>query len=107
MTDIVQVKLVELSMRQKDALTVLLTGRAEHNFADILKRMAAAKKLEFDMICLKPQVGPSNQRFPTTMMYKQSLLEDLMYTYREAEEIKIYEDRPKQFVDQNEHLLWI
>ena len=86
-------------MRQKDAMTILLTGRAEQNFADIVKRMVAAKNLEFDMICLKPQVGPSNQRFATTMMYKQALLEELIYTYKDAEEIKVYEDRPKQFVD--------
>ena len=83
-------------MRQKDALTVLLTGRGERNFASIIKRIVGSKKLEFDMICLKSQSGPSGQRFGSTMMYKQSLLEELIYTYRDAEEIKIYEDRPKQ-----------
>lgn len=83
-------------MSQKDALTILLTGRAERNFANIVKRMAQSKKLEFDMICLKPQQGPNHQRFASTMQFKQSLLEELIYTYKEAEEIKIYEDRPKQ-----------
>lgn len=85
-------------MRQKDAVTVLLTGRAEDNFARVIKRMVASKKLNFDMICLKKKVGPNGQRFPTTMMYKQGFLEELIYTYKDAEEIRVYEDRPKQYV---------
>ena len=83
-------------MRQEDAMTVLLTGRAEARFGTIIKRMVKAKKLEFDMICLKPQLGPHNQRFPSTMMYKQALLREILSTYKETEELKIYEDRPKQ-----------
>ncbi|KAJ5153122.1 uncharacterized protein N7482_009600 [Penicillium canariense] len=88
-------RLVKLSMDQKDALTVLLTGRGEANFAPIIKRMAASKKLDFDLIGLKPEVGPNGQLFPTTMTFKQKFLEDLVYTYEQAEEIRIYEDRPK------------
>ena len=84
-------------MRQKDALTVVLTGRAEHNFADLIKRMIASKKLEADMVCLKPQVGPMGQRFSSTMLFKQALLDDLVFTYKDAEEIRVYEDRPKQY----------
>lgn len=83
-------------MRQKDAMTIILTGRSESNFADLIKRMVASRKLEFDMICLKQQAGPKGQRFSSTMHYKQSLLEDLIYTYKEADDIKVYEDRPKQ-----------
>ncbi len=89
------VNLVELSIQQKDALTILLTGRAEHNFADLIKRIAASKKLPFDMICLKPQTGPNNQKFGSTMLYKQALLRDIVHTYKDADEIRIYEDRPK------------
>ncbi|KAI9847226.1 MAG: hypothetical protein M1838_000986 [Thelocarpon superellum] len=89
------VSLVQLSMRQKDALTVLLTGRSEAGFADLIKRMVASKGLEFDLIGLKPAVGPYNQRFPSTMTFKHAFFEDLIYTYREAEEMRIYEDRPK------------
>ena len=85
--------LVRLSMEQKDALTVLLTGRAEEGFAGLIRRMVASKKLQFDMICLKPLAGPSNQKFTSTMKYKQALLEDLMYTYKDADEIRVYEDR--------------
>ena len=84
-------------MRQKDAMTILLTGRGERNFGALIKRMVASKKLDFDMVCLKQQVGPKGQRFSSTMHYKQSLLEDLIYTYKEAEEIRVYEDRPKQY----------
>ena len=80
-------------------MTILLTGRAERNFADTIKRMVAAKKLVFDMICLKPSVGPSGQRLQSTQMYKQTLLKDIIFTYKEIEELKIYEDRPKQYVE--------
>ncbi len=83
-------------MEQDDALTVLLTGRGAHNFADLIKRIVASKKLSFDMICLKPATGPNGQRFSSTMNFKQGLLEDLVNTYREANELKVYEDRPKQ-----------
>ena len=84
-------------MEQDDALTVLLTGRAENNFADLIKRIVASKKLSFDMICMKPEIGPNSQRFSSTMNFKQVLLEDLVYTYKEASELKVYEDRPKQY----------
>ncbi|KAI4729982.1 hypothetical protein E4T49_02188 [Aureobasidium sp. EXF-10728] len=89
------VDLVRLSMEQKDALTVLLTGRNERGFADLVTRMFRSKKLEFDMVCLKPAVGPSGQRFSSTMLFKQDLLRDLVCTYSDADEIRIYEDRPK------------
>ncbi|PYI07571.1 tat pathway signal sequence [Aspergillus sclerotiicarbonarius CBS 121057] len=89
------VQLVKLSMEQKDALTVLLTGRGENNFSDLLRRMVESKKLDFDLICLKPEVGPRSQRFSTTMEFKQTFLEDLVLTYDQAEEIRVYEDRVK------------
>ena len=89
------VNLVDLSIQQKDALTVLLTGRGEHNFAELIKRIVASKKLSFDMICLRPQAGPNNQKFFSTMLYKQALLKDIVHTYKDADEIRIYEDRPK------------
>lgn len=92
------VELVELSMKQKDALTVLLTGRGEANFTDIVKRIVASKKLEFDLICLKPEVGPNGQQFSTTLSFKQSFFEDLIVTYHESDEIRVYDDRIKQYV---------
>lgn len=83
-------------MKQDDALTILLTGRAEHNFVQVVRKIVTSKQLVFDMICLKPQAGPNNQRFSSTMKYKQALLADLIHTYKDASEIRIYEDRPKQ-----------
>jgi hypothetical protein len=85
-------------MKQKDALTVLLTGRSESGFADLIKRMVKSRSLEFDMVCLKPEVGPNSQRFSTTMNFKQVFLEDLILTYKQAEEMRVYEDRIKQYV---------
>lgn len=90
------VELVRLSMEQKDALSVLLTGRNETNFAPLVKRILASKKLSFDLICLKPAVSPStSQPFSSTMNFKQALLSSLVNTYAAASEIRIYEDRPK------------
>lgn len=83
-------------MQQKDVLTVLLTGRAESSFADIIKRIIASRSLEFDIVCLKPEVGPNNQRFSSTINFKQLFFEDLMFTYRNADEIRVYEDRIRQ-----------
>lgn len=82
-------------MEQKDALTVLLTGRSENGFAELLKKMVASKRLNFDMIVLKPARGPNNQSFGSTMLFKQAFLQALMETYSGSEEIKVYEDRVK------------
>lgn len=89
------IQLIKLSMQQKDALTVLLTGRSEVGFGELIKRMVKSKGMEFDMVVLKPKVGPNNQRFSSTMAFKQHFLETLMETYSKAEEIRVYEDRIK------------
>lgn len=93
-----KVELVELSMQQKDVLTVLLTGRAESAFSDIVKRIIASRSLEFDIVCLKPEIGPNSQRFSSTINFKQIFLEDLIFTYKNADEIRVYEDRIRQYV---------
>jgi uncharacterized membrane protein YgcG len=82
-------------MEQKDALTVLLTGRSEEGFTELLKKMVASRGLGFDMVVLKPKAGPNNQRFSSTMAFKQVYLETLVETYKGADEIRVYEDRPK------------
>jgi hypothetical protein len=87
------VELIELSMQQKDALSILLTGRSETGFAELVKRMIASKGLDVDMVVLKPAAGPNNQKFSSTMAFKQVFLETLVETYKDAEEIRIYEDR--------------
>jgi hypothetical protein len=89
------VELIGLTMQQKDALCVLLTGRSESGFSDLIKRMVTSKGLEFDLVTLKPAVGPNNERFANTMVFKQAFLQTLMETYKHAEEIRIYEDRIK------------
>ncbi|WEW60132.1 hypothetical protein PRK78_005617 [Emydomyces testavorans] len=89
----VRVELVQLSIKQKDVLTVLLTGRAESAFADIINRIVKSRALEFDLVCLKPEIGPNNQRFSTTINFKQIFLEDLVFTYKHTDEIRVYEDR--------------
>lgn len=47
------------------------------------------------MVSLKPPVGPNGERFTSTMHFKQMFLTRVMETYTEAEEIRVYEDRPK------------
>lgn len=89
------VDLVRSSMESKDALTVLLTGRGETNFADLINRIANSKELDFDLVALKPEVGPTGAHFESTMAFKQAFLNDLVLTYKHAEEIRIYEDRPR------------
>ncbi|KAE9572405.1 hypotheticall protein [Colletotrichum fructicola] len=89
------VDLVRLSIKQKDALCVLLTGRSERGFGDLIKKMIQSKVLDFDMVGLKPAVSPTNQAFSSTMHFKQLFLTAVMETYKNADEIRIYEDRPK------------
>lgn len=89
------VDLVRLSMKQKDALCVLLTGRSEQRYAELVKRICRSKGLEFDMMGLKPGAGPQGERFSNTMGFKQAFLDAIMETYRDADEMRIYEDRHK------------
>ncbi|KAK2593728.1 hypothetical protein QQS21_008546 [Conoideocrella luteorostrata] len=89
------VDLARLTIKQPDALCVLLTGRSEKSFSELVKKMVAAKGLEFDIVSLKPQVSPTNQRFQSTMHFKQLFLNSLLETYKQAAEIRVYEDRPK------------
>lgn len=71
LTRSMKVSLVKLSMKQKDALNVLLTGRSENDFADLIRKIVNSKGLEFDMVCLKPEAGPSNQRFASETLCLQ------------------------------------
>ncbi|KAI1260288.1 hypothetical protein F5Y18DRAFT_406172 [Xylariaceae sp. FL1019] len=87
------VELVQLSMKQKDALTVLLTGRSVKGFSELVPRILKSKGLQFDMIGLKPVAGPNGESFSSTMLFKQAFLAAIMETYANATEIRIYEDR--------------
>jgi hypothetical protein len=89
------VELCRLSKEDPQTLTILLTGRNEDRFKDLIGRMIASRSLEFDMVVLKPSVGPTGQKFNSTMLFKQAFLKETIFTYSTAEEIKVYEDRPK------------
>ncbi|KAF2717218.1 hypothetical protein K431DRAFT_277379 [Polychaeton citri CBS 116435] len=89
------VELVRLSASSEDTVSVLLTGRSEKPFTGLLGRMLKSKGLEFDLVGLKPTASPEGQKINSTMMFKQLFLRDLIYTYREADEVRVYEDRPK------------
>jgi hypothetical protein len=97
------VQLVQLSIQSKDVLTVLLTGRGETNFAGLVNRICHAKGLDFDLVVLKPEVGPAGQRFESTMAFKQEFLRELVFTYKQADEVRIYEDRTKHVKGFREH----
>ncbi|KAF8461122.1 hypothetical protein BDZ91DRAFT_388243 [Kalaharituber pfeilii] len=87
------VSLVELSMAQKDTLRILLTGRSVKGFSELIQRMVDAKKLEFDIICLKPEEGPEGEKIANTKDFKTTFLTKVMDTYVHTEDIKVYEDR--------------
>lgn len=89
------VDLVRLSMEDPHAFTVLLTGRQEKGFSELIGTMLATKKLEFDVVALKPSISPTGEVFSSTMNFKQAILRDIAFTYRNANELRIYEDRPK------------
>ncbi|KAI0165200.1 hypothetical protein GGR52DRAFT_575291 [Hypoxylon sp. FL1284] len=92
------VELVRLTMQQEDALCVLLTGRSEPEFSQLLKKIITSKGLDFDMVGLKPPVGPNNERFQSTMNFKQIFILSLLATYTNLDEIRIYEDRHEHVV---------
>ncbi|RPB17758.1 hypothetical protein P167DRAFT_531284 [Morchella conica CCBAS932] len=89
------VDLVELSRKQNDALTILLTGRSVSGFSDLIQRMVASKGLDFDIIALKPGTGPNLEHIRSTILFKCMFLEDVLNTYHGVEEIRVYEDRVK------------
>lgn len=87
------VSLVELSMAQRDTLKILLTGRSVKGFSELIQRIVATRNLEFDMICLKPEVGPDGEKIQNTKQFKTMFLSKVMDTYVHVEDLKIYEDR--------------
>jgi len=78
------------SISRKDVLTVLLSGRSESKFPDLILRIVKSKGLEFDLVCLKPAVTPSNVQVRTTMQYKIEFLKSIVYTYKHAGEITVF-----------------
>ncbi|QIX00219.1 hypothetical protein AMS68_005736 [Peltaster fructicola] len=89
------VDLARITSEDTEALSVLLTGRGEKNFSELLQRIFKAKGLRFDIVALKPAVSPTGKVFDNTLQFKTTLLRDIVYTYTDAEELRMYEDRPK------------
>jgi len=83
------VQLVELSMQQKDALTVLLTGRGDTGFAELVHRIVKSRGLVFDMIVLKSKIMPTGQQSQNTLAFKTAFLAQLLNIYSEAQELRL------------------
>lgn len=79
---------MELSGKQKDALTILLTGRSAKGYSNLIRRIVASKKLEFDIIVLRPDTGPNLEHIRSTILFKCMFLEDVLDTYKDVEEIR-------------------
>jgi len=88
------VKAARQSIASEETLTVLLTGRAEAKFQELISRILRSRGLIFDLVCLKPTVTPTNVQVTSTMHYKSELTKSLVYTYKRAQTIRIWEDRP-------------
>lgn len=82
------VSLVELSAKQKNALTILLTGRSVKGYSGLIQRMVASKNLEFEVVALKPEAGPNSEHLRSTILFKCMFLEDVLNTYPDVEEIR-------------------
>jgi HAD domain family 1 in Swiss Army Knife RNA repair proteins len=87
------VDLARVSSQTDGVLTILMTGRLQDRFADLIGKMVLSKGLDFDMICMKPRKGLDGKPFRSTEDYKQTLLKILLDTYKDATEVRIYEDR--------------
>ena len=59
-----------------------------------MQRIVASKKLDFDMICLKPNVGPDGEKIQNTKVFKTMFLAKLMDIYIHAEDLKYVEIPP-------------
>lgn len=79
--------LVKDSMQDSTALSILMTGRKEH-FGDTIRTMCESQGLHFDAIILKPRSTASK-----THEYKIEVMTDLLNWFRQANSIKVYEDR--------------
>lgn len=79
---------MELSAKQKNTLTVLLTGRSVKGYSGLIQRMIASKNLEFEAVTLKPETGPNSEHLRSTILFKCMFLEDVLNTYPDVEEVR-------------------
>lgn len=79
-----------------DTLSVLMTGRSQAKFSDLIVKILNAKGLHFDLTVLKPEVTPTAQIVVDTAMFKCEFFREVMSTYSDARHLIIFEDRAKQ-----------
>ncbi|AMD22406.1 HGR067Cp [Eremothecium sinecaudum] len=88
------VELTRLSIQDPETVSILLTGRREVFFADVIGKLlehdVMAGELQFNAVFLK------KEEFRTTLSYKTTCLTNLLNSYPNLKEISIYDDRPKQ-----------
>lgn len=96
-------KLTRMSHEQEDTISIVLTGRKEWLFKDILLNILQksraedpelAASLHFNGICLKK--CEEGIPAPHTLTYKTDLINDFLHYYSDLEEITIYDDRLNQ-----------
>lgn len=97
-------KLSKLSNEQEDTISIILTGRKENLFKNIILKIIELSRLEdpnflkpslqFDAICLKKSI--KGALWTTTMMYKTAVIRDFLEYYPNLEEVTIYDDRMNQ-----------
>lgn len=122
------VKLAALSFQAEDTISIILTGRKEQLFHEVIESLLKVSRdvrglgespndFKFNAVCLKKYADPANTA-PiselTTMSYKSELITDFIESYKELEEVTIYDDRPNQLAGfkklstsfTNSHIQW-
>lgn len=97
------VKLARMSHEQEDTISIILTGRKEPAFKNVILEILdqscqedpnLAASLQFNGICLK--MCNTNESITPTLTYKTNLIADFLRYYTDLEEITIYDDRLNQ-----------
>lgn len=84
------VTLAEMSCKDSDTISILMSGRKYSKFHKCIPEMIEAKGLEFDAIILRR--GDAEN----TLMFKTQVIEDVLNHYENITEITIYDDRSSQ-----------
>lgn len=82
------VSLVKESLADPSVLTVLLTGRQEEGFKDLISTIVKAKGLNFDVLFLR------TGDFTNTLEFKKFCIQSLLKKFTECKHISLYDDRP-------------
>lgn len=82
--------LLELSHKNEQVLTIIMTGRKKHLFRGIMSEMLQSKGITADAVVLK------EGKFVNTISYKTQVLVDMLERYTNVKLVKIFEDRENQ-----------